>query len=56
MKIIEEEKAQGATEYLLMLAGVLAVVAISIDYVISLGKNAKEAAADKAENIFDNLR
>lgn len=54
-KILEEEKAQGATEYLLILAGVLVVVAIAIWYVTQLGGKAQTAAENQENDIFDNL-
>lgn len=54
--LIEEERAQGATEYLLILAGVLTVVAIAINYTISLGEKAKQAAENQENEIFDNLK
>ncbi len=54
-KLLEDEKAQGATEYLLILAGVLGVVAMAISYIIELANKAEAAAESNADKVFENL-
>ncbi|HID60625.1 MAG TPA: class III signal peptide-containing protein, partial [Hadesarchaea archaeon] len=46
-------KGQGATEYLLMLAAVLVIVAIAVYYVTSAGPSA--LISGTAENVGDDI-
>lgn len=56
MEIFDEEKAQGATEYLLMLAGVLSVIVIAVVYVTGLGQSAEQVAENEENKILENIR
>ncbi len=53
--ILKEEKAQGATEYLIMLAAVLVVVAASVGYVLSTGGMGGETAENQENQIDKQL-
>lgn len=50
------KKGQGATEYLLMLAAVLVIVAIAIYYVTSTGGYPPISAAFKTDSTQDNIQ
>ncbi len=53
--ILKEEKAQGATEYLIMLAAVLVVVAASVGYVLSAGGMGGDTAQEQENEIENQL-
>ncbi len=55
VEILKDEKAQGATEYLLILAGVLAVIIIAVTYVRDLAKSVENVARQKQENLVENI-
>lgn len=50
------EKGQGATEYLLMLAAVLVIVAIAVYYVTSTGGYPAVSATFKLDDSSDNIQ
>lgn len=54
MEVLKEEKAQGATEYLLMLAAVLVIVIVMIWYVMKFGGEARTAPENQDNQVFDN--
>ncbi len=55
MEILKDEKAQGATEYLLILAGVLAVIVIAFIYVRDLAESGENAAKEKENQLLENI-
>lgn len=55
MKIFDEERAQGATEYLLMIAVAVTVVAIAIVYVTEIRDDAADKIDENKDNMLDDL-
>ena len=55
MQITKEEKAQGATEYLLMLATALVIVAVAIYYVMNLKGVSTGLFKDSENKIMENI-
>ena len=51
MKITDEEKGQGATEYLLMLAAALVGTGIAIHYVTQTADTATSTGENEVDNI-----
>lgn len=54
MKIKKEERAQGAVEYLLILAAALTVVGIAVQYITNLAQEAGSEVQNQYTKI-DNL-
>lgn len=50
-KILEEERAQGATEYLLMLAIALILVSTTINYIMDVRGTGGETIEEQLDNI-----
>lgn len=55
MEFLKEEEAQGATEYLLMLAAVLVIVGVAIYYVMQVRGTGGGTVENQLENIENNL-
>ena len=53
--ILDEEKAQGATEYLLMLAAVLVVIAAAVYYVLEIQGTGEDVVTEQQDNLTGEL-
>lgn len=56
MKLIHEEKAQGAVEYLLLLGSALVIVIIAIHYIRSVNSESGDIMEESVENVENKVK